>query len=68
MSAAPGHEAVLSREELFAGPYLQYRWYRQYDVMPDGDHFVMILNPPRGSIEVVTNWFPDLTEALDDGD
>ena len=55
---------MLSREELFSGPYLQYRWYRQYAVMPDGDHFIMILNPPRGNIEVVTNWFPQLNKTL----
>jgi Tol biopolymer transport system component len=55
---------VLSRETLFTGTYLQYRWYRQYDVMPDGDHFLMIVNPPRGNIEVVTNWLPELDRAL----
>lgn len=58
---------VLSREPLFAGTYLQYRWYRQYDVMPDGDHFLMILNPPRGSIEIVTNWYPRLKATLAEG-
>jgi hypothetical protein len=59
---------VLSRKDLFSGSYVQYRWYRQYDVMPDGDHFLMILNPPRGNIEVITNWFPQLERALAQGD
>ena len=45
---------VLSREPLFEGEYVQYRWSRQYDVHPDGQSFVMIKNPSRGNIEVVT--------------
>ena len=57
---------VLSREQLFTGNYLQYRWHRQYDVMPDGKHFLMIRNPLRSNIEVVTNWFPKLKKALAD--
>jgi hypothetical protein len=36
--------------------------------MPDGEHFLMILNPPRGSIEMVTNWFTKLDEILEDGE
>jgi Tol biopolymer transport system component len=59
---------VLSREELFTGPYLQYRWQRQYDVTPDGEHFVMVLNPPRSVLEIVTNWLPTLRAAIRDGD
>ena len=30
--------------EVFRGPYLQYRWHRQYEVLPDGEHFIMIEN------------------------
>ena len=67
VTTSPGVR-VLSREELFTGSYLQYRWYRQYDLMPDGEHFLMILNPPRGSIEMVTNWFTELDEILEDGE
>jgi serine/threonine-protein kinase len=51
---------VLGREGLFEGEYVQYRWSRQYDIMPDGKRFVMIKNPPRGDIEVITNWFEEL--------
>jgi Tol biopolymer transport system component len=57
---------VLSREQLFMGNYLQYRWHRQYDVMPDGKHFLMIHNPLRRNVAVVTNWFPTLKRALAD--
>jgi Tol biopolymer transport system component len=34
-----------------------------YDVMPDGDHFVMLLtpqNPPPAHYNVVVNWFEEL--------
>ena len=52
---------VLGRRELFDGFYMQYRWSRQYDIHPDGKHFVLVQNPPRGRIEVVTRWFNELT-------
>jgi len=51
---------VLKRETLFAGNYVQYRWSRQYDIHPDGKHFILIKNPPRGNVEVITNWFAEL--------
>jgi serine/threonine-protein kinase len=56
---------VLGRESLFEGEYVQYRWSRQYDITPDGEHFVMIKNPPRGDIEVITNWFQELNNLND---
>lgn len=58
---------VVSRERLFEGSYLQYRWHRQYDVHPDGEHLVMIENPPRGEIEVITSWFAELEERVRSG-
>ena len=51
---------VLKREPLFEGSYVQYRWSRQYDIHPDGQRFVLIKNPPRGNIEVITRWFNEL--------
>ena len=55
---------MLSREELFTGTYLQYRWYRQFDVTPDGEHFVMIEDPPGSHLEVVLNWFTELERLV----
>jgi len=51
---------VLRREVLFEDEFVQYRWSRQYDITPDGKRFVMIKNPPRGNVEVITNWFAEL--------
>jgi len=56
---------VTGRRTLFEGNYVQYRWSRQYDIFPDGKRFVLIQNPPRGNIEVVTNWFAELRELKD---
>ncbi len=53
---------VTGREELFDGEYVHYRWSRQYDIHPDGESFVMIKNPPRGNVEVVTRWFDEIRE------
>jgi len=61
------HEPTLqvrSRETLFRGPYLQYRWHRQYEVHPDGEHFIMIAPPPRGDVDVITGWFGEIERIL----
>jgi Tol biopolymer transport system component len=55
---------VVGREELFEGEFMQYRWSRQYDITPDGSRFVMIKNPTKGDVEVVTNWFEELKALL----
>ncbi len=51
---------VAGRRTLFEGSFRQYRWQRQYDVHPDGEHFVMISDPPGGHLEVILNWFEEL--------
>jgi len=56
---------VTGREALFDGEYLQYRWSRQYDIHPSGDYFILIKNPMRGNVEVVTNWFEELSAPQD---
>jgi serine/threonine protein kinase len=56
---------VTERRELFEGRYTQYRWSRQYDIHPDGKHFILIKNSARGNVEVVTNWFDELRESTD---
>jgi Tol biopolymer transport system component len=56
---------VIERESLFEGEYIQYRWSRQYDILPDGKRFVMVQNPPRGNIEVVTRWFDEIRGATE---
>ncbi len=57
---------VLSRETLFEGGFVQYRWSRQYDIHPDGKRFIMIESPPRTDVEVITNWFQVLQQAMAD--
>jgi len=51
---------VTGRETLFEGEYVQYRWSRQYDIMPDGKRFILVKNPAQGNVEIVTNWFDEL--------
>ena len=55
---------VISREPLFSGPYLQYRWFSQFTMHPDGENFIMIKNPRRGDVEVITEWSQELQRAL----
>jgi Tol biopolymer transport system component len=61
---------TLSRPRLlFEGPY---RWsssafgFRNYDVAPDGDRFVILKAPPgatrRAKLHVVLNWFEELKQ------
>lgn len=58
---------VTSRQTLFAAAYLQYRWYRQYELMTtDGvQEFIMVENPSRGDIDVVTGWAAEVRGKLD---
>jgi Tol biopolymer transport system component len=56
---------VVGRRTLFEGDFRQYRWQRQYDVHPDGNHFVMIEDPPGGRVEVILNWFTELEQTFD---
>jgi hypothetical protein len=58
---------VAGRRTLFEGSFRQYRWQRQYDVHPDGEHFVMISDPPGGHLEVILNWFTELKRTFDRG-
>jgi serine/threonine-protein kinase len=61
---APGLR-VVGRRTLFEGDFRQYRWQRQYDVHPDGEHFVMISDPPGGHLELILNWFTELERTFD---
>jgi len=56
---------VTDRRVLFEGDYVRYRWSRQYDIDPDGKRFILIKNPTRGNIEVVTNWFEEVRNLID---
>jgi serine/threonine-protein kinase len=56
---------VTGRRELFEGQFVQYRWSRQYDIFPDGSRFILIKNPNRGNVEVVTHWFQELRNPDD---
>jgi hypothetical protein len=47
---------------------VQYRWQRQYDVHPDGKHFVMIEDPPGSHLEVTLNWYTELERTVARGD
>ena len=58
---------VIGRRTLFEGSFRQYRWQRQYDVHPDGEHFVMISDPPGGHLELILNWFTELEQTFDRG-
>jgi serine/threonine-protein kinase len=55
---------VVSRTTLFEGDFVQYRWQRQYDIHPDGEHFIMIENPPGSHLEVVLNWYDELERLV----
>ncbi len=58
---------VVGRKKLFEGDFRQYRWHRQYDIHPDGKHFVMIEDPPGGHLEVILNWATELERTFDRG-
>jgi serine/threonine-protein kinase len=53
------------REELFTGPYHRKMRWAQYDVHPDGEHFVMIKTGGLSNrMVVVLNWFQELERRM----
>jgi serine/threonine-protein kinase len=53
--------AVVTRTELFRGLFGANPFHAQYDVMPDGRHFVMTQGPSASSdLIVVLHWFDQL--------
>jgi hypothetical protein len=53
---------------VFDGGWTLPQWC-SFDVMPDGQHFVMILQPRemvQTRNDVVVNWFPVLKDAVGD--
>jgi len=55
-----------SPEVLFTGDYLTSALYRQYDVAPDGQRFLMIKQEQTegAQINVVLNWFEELKRLV----
>ena len=62
--------AFAEPKRLFEGRYARHPFAtahgRNYDVMPDGDHFVMIrpATATERRINVVTNWFDELRRLV----
>ena len=62
-----GNERILP----IAG-YMTFPWHRDYDIMPDGERFIMIfpegavdsVAPDRPQINIVQNWFEELKERV----
>jgi dipeptidyl aminopeptidase/acylaminoacyl peptidase len=51
---------------LFEGAFTHWRWHANYDVHPDGDHFVMVRRPEGTSdaLTVVLNWSEELRRGV----
>lgn len=58
---------VRERSVLFEGPYVQWRYHSNYDVHPDGQHFVMVkpgAEEQSARLVVVLNWFEELERLM----
>jgi Tol biopolymer transport system component len=58
---------VQRREVLFEGPYSAWRYHSHYDVLPDGQQFVMIkrVEDEAARLVVVLNWFEELRRVME---
>ena len=57
--------AVTGRDSLFSGPYYTNVRWPEYDVAPDGEHFVMIQNNGTTQQPVVAlSWVQDVIEQV----
>jgi eukaryotic-like serine/threonine-protein kinase len=68
VAITPGESVVSGtpRRLFSVAPYRSARNRQQYDVAPDGQHFVMIRDVTAGAREVVyvENWFPELLAKM----
>jgi eukaryotic-like serine/threonine-protein kinase len=63
-TTAPAFE-VTSRQILFSGNFDLHAFHPNYDVAPDGRHFVMITSGnAEPQVMVVTNWLEELRQRL----
>ena len=54
------------------GNFLSFAFYRSFDIMPDGERFLVVLSAdqasadevPRSRLHVVLNWFEELKERV----
>jgi serine/threonine-protein kinase len=60
---------VLTREVLFEGPYSLWPYHSNYDVLPNGQRFVMIkpVRDESARLVVVLNWFEELRRLMEGG-
>jgi Tol biopolymer transport system component len=68
VSTSPGFN-VLRRTVLFGGAYGRWPYHADYDVSPDGRHFVMAPGVEEIGAQLVTvlNWFTELEERMGGG-
>ena len=63
-----GAFSVGKPEALFGGTYTRNVWWvRNYDILPDGQQFVMIQDDPESvptHMNVVLNWFNELERLV----
>ena len=66
VSTTGGFEVGNRRVLFHLGGYRRHFTHRAYDVLPDGQHFVMIKEGPplTGDLVLVDNWFSDLAARL----
>jgi hypothetical protein len=63
--AASGALDLTSRQVLFRGRFDLHAFHPNYDVTPDGRHFVMVSSEASETrIAVVTNWFSELRDRF----
>jgi hypothetical protein len=58
---------VVSRTPLFEGPYLTWPYHADYDVAPDGRHFVTVRRGEvvrDGQLVTVLNWSTEMLQRM----
>jgi serine/threonine-protein kinase len=57
---------VQTRNVLFEDVYIKWRVHTAYDIHPDNERFVMIMEPPETTSEmiIVLNWFEELRRVV----
>ena len=61
-----------TEQQVPIGDFLSFGFYRSFDVMPDGERFLVVLSAdqtvtaqaPRSQLHVVLNWFEELKDRV----
>ena len=64
LSTSSGSVTVASREKMFSDTFLRAPFHANFDVAPDGSHFLLLKATEDPQLIVVSNWLDEVQARL----